>query len=436
MRFKFRWDKKYLYWGVTIFCVGGLLGIMTLLFTRFPDISGAMSKLTKILSPFIWGLVIAYLLSPLMQRMDKNLFRPLCAKVFRKTKKKGAGLARFLSVFLSLVLFLLILAAFVYLIPVQLAGAIQDIIDASSGWFKTLTSWAEQRLADFPMLEEYVTDLLGNANENLIPWLQNSVLPRLGDLTKSVTSVAGSVLVAVYNLVVGIVVSLYILANLEKFKAGCKRLLYSIFSLNTAEKIRDALDFTNRTFMGFISGKLLDSAIIGLICYVFCLIAGMPSAALVSILVGVTNIIPFFGPFIGAVPSALIILASDPVKCLIFIVFVIILQQVDGNIIGPKILGGSTGINGFWVMFSIIVGAGLFGFWGMLLGVPVFVVVYTFIDKLVKKRLERRDLPPEMEDYQTIDHIDPVTHEIVRKKPEGKADPAPEPEPEQTENAQ
>ena len=435
MKHKFRWDKKYLYWGFTAFCVIAASVLFYLLITHFPDISGAMRKLGKILSPFIWGLVIAYLLSPLMQWMNRRLFLPLGRKLFKKTKKKGAGFARVFSILLSLLLFLLILGSFVYMIPVQLYDAVEGIIRASGDWISTLTDWAEQRLADYPQLEAYVTNLLGGANQDIVSWLQTTVLPRVGDLTKSVTegvtSVAGSVLVGVYNLVVGIVVSLYILANLEKFKAGCKRVLYSVFSLEAADRIRNGIDFTHRTFMGFISGKLLDSAIIGLICYVFCLIAGMPSAELISILVGVTNIIPFFGPFIGAVPSALIILAADPLKCLIFIIFIIILQQVDGNIIGPKILGGTTGINGFWVMFSIIVGAGLFGFWGMLLGVPVFVVIYTIIDKRVKKRLERSDLPADLADYHSIDRIDPVTHEIVRK--EGAHTEAPGSEPDEAE---
>ncbi len=425
MRVKFRWDKKYLYWGVTAFCVIAASILFYLLITRFPDVSGAMSKLGSILSPFIWGLGIAYLLSPMMMWMEKQLFLPLGRKLFKKTKKKGAGFARFLSVFLSLLLFLLILAGLVYLVPVQLVDGIQGIVDASGDWIKTLTAWAEQRLADYPEIELYVTNLLGDANANIISWLQTTVLPRLTDLTKSVTTGVTYVLVGVYNLVVGTIVSLYILANLEKFKAGCKRFLYSLFSLSLAEKIRDAIDFTNRTFMGFISGKIMDSAIIGMICYVFCLIVRMPSAGLVSVLVGVTNIIPFFGPFIGAVPSALIILAVDPVKCLIFIIFIIVLQQVDGNIIGPKILGGSIGINGFWVMFSIICGAGLFGFWGMLLGVPVFVVIYDFIDRGLSKRLRSNDLPADLTDYADIERIDPVTHEIIQKEKAPAAEEAP-----------
>ena len=141
----------------------------------------------------------------------------------------------------------------------------------------------------------------------------------------------------------------------------------------------------------------------------------MPYALLVTVIVGVTNIIPFFGPFIGAVPSAIILLMVSPMKCLIFVIFIIILQQVDGNIIGPKILGSSIGINGFWVMFSIILGAGLFGFWGMLLGVPVFVVIYTGINSLIVKKLKSDDLPVDMAEYNNLDHIDPITRQAVKK---------------------
>nr|MCR5089558.1 AI-2E family transporter [Oscillospiraceae bacterium] len=173
--------------------------------------------------------------------------------------------------------------------------------------------------------------------------------------------------------------------------------------------------FIDKTFMSFLSGKLLDSLIIGIICYISCSIMRMPYTLLVSVIVGVTNIIPFFGPFIGAVPSALVILMVNPAKCLLFIVFVIILQQVDGNIIGPRILGNSTGITGFWVMFSIIVGGGLFGFWGLLLGVPVFVVIYTFINNRIEKKLRKSDLPTEIADYEGLDYIDPTTLQIVKK---------------------
>ena len=423
MKKKFRWDRKYLYWGFTAFCVIAASILFYMLITRFPDISGALSKLGKILSPFIWGLIIAYLLAPLMLGMEKHIFLPLCRKFFRKSKNGGARLARGLSVFFSLVVFLLVLTSLVYMILPQLYESIKTIVENSPDYIASLTEWAEMRLKDFPEVEAYVMQALGNFNQELVNWLQSTVLPKLGGFLTSITSGVYYVLMGVYNLLVGIVASLYVLGNLERFKAGSKRVLYSVFSLQAAEKIRGAVDVTHKTFMGFISGKLLDSLIVGFICYIFCAAVSMPYALLVSILVGVTNIIPFFGPFIGAVPSALIILLVSPVKCLVFVIFVVVLQQVDGNFIGPKIIGGSTGINGFWIMFAIIVGYGLFGFWGMLLGVPLFIVIYNFFDKRIKGRLERSELPSVADEYRRIDHIDPLTREIVWKPGEA---PAPE----------
>jgi predicted PurR-regulated permease PerM len=226
------------------------------------------------------------------------------------------------------------------------------------------------------------------------------------------------VVTGVYNLVIGIIVSVYLLSNREAFIASAKRILYSILSVDTAKRFLNVLRFADRTFIGFINGKLLDSAIIGLICYIGCSILQMPYALLVSVMIGITNIIPFFGPLIGAVPSALIILMVDPVKCLVFVIFVILLQQLDGNIIGPKILGNSVGINGFWVMFSIIIGAGFFGFWGMVLGVPVFVVIYTIIKESVRRKLLRNDLPTDEASYTNLDYIDPVTLKPVHHQTE------------------
>ena len=219
----------------------------------------------------------------------------------------------------------------------------------------------------------------------------------------------------IYNLIIGIIVSIYLLSDKEGFLAAVKRLSYAVLSVETAERARMGINFVDRTFMSFLNGKLLDSLIIGIICYIVCSILQMPFTLLVSVIVGVTNIIPFFGPLIGAIPSALIILMVDPTKCLIFVIFVIILQQIDGNIIGPRILGNSTGITGFWVMFSIILGGGLFGFWGLLLGVPVFVVVYSLMTNLIVKNLKREDLPYEIEDYKELEYIDPATLQVVKK---------------------
>lgn len=419
MRRHFRWDKKYLYWGVTAFAVIACAILFYMALNYIPLLGSTIGSLLKILSPFIWGLVISYLLNPLMRALEKNAFGPFIDRIRKKLKKKkkanGKGLARGLSVLVSEIVLLAVLVALIYLIIPQLYNSIEMIVQNSNIYIANITEWVTKMLEDYPEIEEYASSVLGTVNTSLMDWLRTTVLPELGNLVTNVTAGVYYVVMGIYNLVIGIIVSIYILANLEDFSAGAKRLLYSLFRLETAEKIREGIAFTDRTFMGFINGKLLDSAIIGLICYIVCAILNMPYALLVSVIVGVTNIIPFFGPFIGAVPSAVIILMVSPPKCLIFIIFIIILQQLDGNVIGPKILGNSIGINGFWVMFAIIFGAGLFGFWGMLLGVPVFVVIYTAINSHIARRLKLNDLPSEQEEYLNLERIDPVTHQIIKK---------------------
>ena len=416
MRRHFRWDKKYLYWGVTAFYVIAAAILFYMALNYLPLLRQGLASLLHILSPFIWGLVICYLLTPFMRLVEKKLFGPLSKKLYKNSKRSdGSRFARSMSVLLSELFLLAVLTALVCLIIPQLYSSLQNMVANSPMYIETASRWITQLLEDFPEIEQYVSQTLGQVNTSLMDWIQNTVLPKLGSLISNVTSGVYYAIMGVYNLVIGIIVSVYVLSNLEQFGASAKRILYSVFSVDIAKKILEGLEFTDRTFMGFINGKLLDSAIIGLICYIVCSILRMPYALLVSVIVGVTNIIPFFGPFIGAVPSSIIILLVNPVKCLIFIAFIILLQQLDGNIIGPKILGSSVGINGFWVMFSIILGAGLFGFWGMLLGVPVFVIIYAAITGSVTRKLKRSDLPWEAADYMDMAYIDPVTYQPVKK---------------------
>ena len=414
MRRIFNWDKKYLYWGMTAFCVIACSILFYMALAYLPVIGTALKSLARILSPFIWGLIITYLLAPLYKGLYQGFFLPLTEKLSGKKKKGSPKLAKGLSVLLSIIVFLAMITALVYLIIPQLYSSVETIVNNSPGYIDKLSEWSKNTLANYPELRDFVIEKFEEINTNLFTWIRDTILPGLGSFVSNITAGVYYFLRAVYNIVIGIIVSAYLLSNMETASARAKRLCYCVFGVEWAEKIRSAIRFTDRTFMGFINGKLLDSAIIGLICYVVCAILKMPYALLVSVIIGVTNIIPFFGPLIGAIPSAFIILLVDPLKALIFVIFIIILQQVDGNIIGPKILGSSIGINGFWVMFSIILGAGLFSFWGMLLGVPVFVVIYTGITILVERKLKKRSLPVDPEDYADLDHIDPVTREPVK----------------------
>lgn len=416
MRRRFNWDKRYLYWGVTAFCVIAAALLFYFAVSKVSVIGNSFSRLVQILAPFIWGLVISYLLTPLMTSIEKHLFFPLSKKLYKNSKKNtGKGFARGMSVLLSEIVLVLILVALVYLILPQMLSSIQTLIQNSGIYMDNLSAWLDGLFKNYPLLDQYVGDLLESININLGNWLQTTLLPRLGNVVTSVTSGVYGVAKSIYNLIIGIIVSIYLLNDKEGFLAAVKRMSYSVFSVETVERIRIGLNFVDKTFMSFLNGKLLDSFIIGIICYIVCSILQMPYTLLVSVIVGVTNIIPFFGPLIGAVPSALIILMVNPTKCLIFVIFVIILQQIDGNIIGPRILGNSTGITGFWVIFSIILGGGLFGFWGMFLGVPVFVVLYSLANNLIIKKLKRSDLPWELNDYKELEYIDPSTLQVVKK---------------------
>ncbi len=416
MRRHFKWDKKYLHWGITAFCVIAASLLFYFAMSNIAVFGKSLTKLVRILAPFIWGLVICYLLSPLMRGLENRLFLPLCRRLYRKNKKNdGKKLARALAVLFSEIVLVLVLVALIYLILPQMINSIQTLVSNSNTYANNLSNWLEDLLRDQPAIEEYVSGQLGNINANLGNWLETKILPRLGNIVTSVTSGVYGVALSIYNLIIGIIVSIYLLSDKEGFLAAIKRLSYTVFSVEMAEKLRQGVRFLDRTFMGFLSGKLLDSLIIGIICYIVCSVLRMPYTLLISVIVGVTNIIPFFGPLIGAIPSALILLMVDPTKCLIFIIFVVILQQIDGNIIGPRILGNSTGITGFWVIFSIIVGGGLFGFWGLLLGVPVFVVIYTLVTNLIVRKLKRSDLPWEIGDYEEMDYIDPATLQVVKK---------------------
>lgn len=417
MRRYFRWDKKYLYWGITAFCVIALCVSFYMALNNFGTLVTALKSLTGILSPFIWGLIISYLLYPLVKMLHHKVFRPFTAWLYKNSKKhRGIGLARALSVFCAEIVMLLIVGALLYMVIPQLYISIETIVANSPVYIANLTNLVARLLADFPELEGVINSMVGNANESIVTWLQNAILPKLGNILSNLGTGVYVVLIGLYNLAIGIIASVYLLCNMEGFGASSKRMIYSIMSVDRAKKFLEALAFINKTFMGFINGKLLDSAIIGLLCYVVCSILDMPFTLLVSVIVGVTNIIPFFGPFIGAIPSSIIILMVSPVKCLVFVVFVFLLQQLDGNVIGPKILGSTTGISAFWVMFSIILGAGLFGFWGMLLGVPVFVIIYTAVNLAIENSLEKKNLPSEQLDYFGLDHIDPITMKPIRKE--------------------
>ena len=381
--------NKYLGWGITAFGVIACCILFYMLLQHGKSIGDAISSLLGILSPIIWGLVIAYLLWPLLKKL-------------RPKKPVRTSLARGLSVALSILVALIIIAALIWLIIPQIYTSVESIVLNYQEYYDTITGWINKFFENNPEVEEVLLSATGDVSDSLLDWAKTALLPSMGKVVTSVTTGIYAVLRAILDVLIGFVVACYVLSNMELFLAKSKMVLYSMFSVKASKRILKAIRFTDTAFMGFISGKVIDSAIIGVICYICCAIMRMPYVVLVSVIVAVTNIIPVFGPFIGAVPTALIILLVSPMKCLIYVIFIIVLQQIDGNIIGPKILGNSTGINGFWIMFA------------MLLGVPVFVVIYAGLERLVDHGLKKRGLQTETAEYMDLDYIDDATMQPVR----------------------
>ena len=279
---------------------------------------------------------------------------------------------------------------------------------------RSFTEWMNN-LSLNEQLTQWIEGTISSLINNIEEWAKTSLFDKVEEIFSTVTLGVVGVINIVENFIIGIIVSVYLLASKEKFIGQSKKILYALFKPKKADAIIEFSRESNRIFSGFIVGKLIDSLIIGIIAFVVLSIIKMPYTIIVSVIVGVTNIIPFFGPYIGGAICFILILLTDPKAALIFLVFVIILQQIDGNLIGPKILGESTGLSSFWVIFSILVGSGFFGFIGMLLGVPTFAVIYNFVKKIINNRLQKKKLPQNTDYYHKLDYLNKKNNSAIEE---------------------
>lgn len=405
---KQKWDSKYFKAGLTAVLViaAGLSFYYFLFYGK--QLRIASSSLVAVLMPVLDGLIIAYLLAPIVNGVERYLLYPLsykCKIRMDKKPKRKKRIIRGLSMLITFIIVTLFIYEFFALIIPQIVNSIQSIVVQFPVYVTQVTLWVEKLLMDNPQMEQIVIDMLDRYSLTLQEWLNTTLIPQMNSLVMSLSMSIISVLKGVWNLIIGLIISIYLLGNKEVFSAQIKKILYASFDRRTANIIIHDLRFTHRTFSGFISGKIIDSIIIGILCF-FCISAmNMPYPVLISVIIGVTNVIPFFGPYFGAIPSAFLILMIDPLKCLYFLIFILVLQQFDGNILGPKILGNSTGLSSFWVIFSITVFGGLWGVPGMIVGVPFFAVIYSGIRANVHRLLKRKNLPIETEKYLYVGHI-------------------------------
>ncbi len=397
---KVKWSKKYLSIGVTAFLVIAASILLLLFLMRFEAVWSACLKLISILMPIILGFGFAFLMNPVLKFFEKKCFTKLLRK--RIEKRGNSRLPRIFGLITTLVVVLLGLGGLIGIIIPQLVTSISGMVEKAPLYLDNMKSGLNGLLASYPWL----ADVLGGDADALILRVQEMLENAGPTLQSSIASITGfviggaiGVVNAVTDVILGIFVSVYVLYSKERFAAQAKKIVYAIFNRYRADRLLDEIRNTNRVYSGFISGKLLDSLIIGILTFVVLTVVQMPYSVLISVIVGVTNVIPYFGPFIGAIPCILFLLLVDPLKAVLFAVIILIIQQLDGNLIGPKILGDSTGLSAFWVIFAILLGGGLFGFTGMLLGVPTWAVIYSLIRVFIQDRLRKKRLPIETEAY-------------------------------------
>lgn len=394
-------NNKYVLWGLTAFLVilGGLLAYYVIFHVN--NFKSIINRIIVILMPVIDGIILAYLLTPLVNTIERKMLKPIFDAIHYKKKSHR----RFLAIILTFIFVAFLVYEFFSLVIPQIFRSVQTIIIQFPSYIDKIDIFVSKLLEDNPYVEEMITNILNQYSDYLQALINEKLIPQINNLIMSVSMSIYSIIKDLWNLIIGFIISVYLLVGKENFAAQAKKIIYAIKPVEGANRFISNVRFSSKTFSGFFIGKILDSIIIGCLCFVVINIIGTPFPVLISVIIGVTNIIPFFGPFLGAIPSLLLILLIDPVQALYFLIFVIILQQVDGNIIGPKILGSSTGLPGFWVIFSITLFGGLFGVLGMILGVPIFAVFFAFIKSLIETKLEKKDLPKETAKYLRLLYI-------------------------------
>lgn len=406
---KIKLSNKYVRWGLTAFLViAASICFYYLIFHR-SNFEANLAEITEILMPIVIGLVMAYLLAPVLNYIDHKILVPLCNKLGIKDTARRNKALRGIGILITAFLFFFLIYALIAMLLSQIVPSIQSIVANFDIYLNNIKSWLDELLANNPEIKNYVAKNIDRYSNELELWLNNTVLTKTSGLIKTISISVLSTLGVLWDFVLGFMISIYVLANKESFAGQAKKIVYALFERDAANIVINNFRFTHKTFIGFVGGKIVDSAIIGVLCFIGTSLLRTPYAVLVSVIIGVTNIIPFFGPFLGAIPTAILIFIVDPahpLNCVYFVLFIFALQQFDGNVLGPRILGNSTGITGFWVIFSITLFGGLFGVLGMVVGVPLFAVIYATVKALVNDALRKKNMPEDTEVYVKLGAVD------------------------------
>ena len=387
-------------WGLTAFITIVLCILFFFVLYKLRELHAFSRTLSAILQPISFGAVLAYVLTPIYNRVRRWLSGWLSGPL------KGARLVNRLAsaggITASLLFIILVAYGLVAAVVPEVVRSIVGIADDMDTYFATMSNWFNEFMSRDTIYAPYIRQLLDNVGIYIENLVNDTILPNLNSYLVNLSAGVVQALRVTLNLIIGLIVAAYLLGCKDTLCAQSKKIIYGLFRTPAANLIVAKFRYAHQVFGGFINGKLLDSLIIGIIAMVFCNLLRFPYPMLLAVVIGVTNVIPFFGPFIGAIPCALLVLLVSPLQCLYFCIFILILQQFDGNILGPKILGDSTGLSSFWVLFSILLFGGLFGFVGMIVGVPLFAVFYSLVKDFIGWRLGRKDLSQDTDDYRGL----------------------------------
>ncbi|MDD4200122.1 MAG: AI-2E family transporter [Eubacteriales bacterium] len=395
---KIKLEKKHLQWGLTLFLVIICSVIVFFGIFRADVLATFFNTFVKVLAPLIYGLVMAYLLCPIYNFSVRESYHLMNRGKYKF--KYDLTLSKVIGTIISMTVLLVTIGGILWMIIPGLVDSIINVIEVLPSGLEKFTAWVDVKFQNLPIAKETLEEWSNTVTQYALDYATNTIIPHSGSLAVAISDRLIGAFGVVFNFFIGIIVSVYFLNMKDTLSAQAKKIIVANFKESTAEEILEGADYTNKTFGGFISGNIIDSAIVGIICFLVMSIFGWEYSLLISCIIGISNIIPFFGPFIGAVPSALLLLMVNPWHCLYFIIFILILQQFDGNILSPKILGDSTGLASFWVLFAALVGGGLFGFIGMVLSIPVFAVIYAYLSRALNKRLAKKGFSTDTLDYK------------------------------------
>ena len=405
-------NEVYVKWGLTAVAVILVALVISLVFNKLGYIAVTIKAIVSTVSSVLYGVVMAFLTAPVYDKISDRLAK-IFSSLFPKWKSP-IKLAKFIATLACLVILIFVIFALIMMIIPELVNSISNVINYAPDGMLKLEDWLKDILNKNPDLEKLVIGNYQDISDRLSDFATTNVLPNVNTYIKNLSSGVLNALGVIVNIIIGMMVMMYLLNMKTTLASQAKKIVYAIAGVKIGNEIVTEARYIKDMFEKFIVGKIIDSIIIGIINYIFMAVIHMPYALLISVVVGVTNVIPFFGPFIGAIPSIVLLLLISPIMALQFAIWILVLQQVDGNIIGPKILGQTTGLPSFWVLFSILLFGGLFGIVGMIIAVPTWAIIYRTISRVSEYFLRKKGLEPDSKHYMDLDYIDEETKKYIK----------------------